>query len=175
MKGPISTCNLLIRACHKTVDKLTPHHLTAWGPGGRSPSQIPKFAWPPAKGVLNPKQQSHILVTVLFGYWTQGFEMSVFDVRNLRCRNLRCRCLMYALIALMAECCTVRARYEYKMMMMMMMMATTLMCEVCNCATGSGKGARDPICIQESPWDSHGPPCVPMGHQAFPLIPMRCG
>ena len=32
-----------------------------------------KFAWPPAKGVSKPRQQSPILVTVPFGYWTPGF------------------------------------------------------------------------------------------------------
>ena len=32
-----------------------------------------KFAWPPAKGVSEPRQQSPILVTVPFGYWTPGF------------------------------------------------------------------------------------------------------
>ena len=33
---------------------------------------IPKFAWPPAKGVSEPRHQSPILVTVPFGYWTPG-------------------------------------------------------------------------------------------------------
>ena len=31
-----------------------------------------KFAWPPAKGVSEPRHQSPILVTVPFGYWTPG-------------------------------------------------------------------------------------------------------
>ena len=36
-------------------------------------SYLSKFAWPPAKGVSKHKQQSPILVTVPFGYWTPGF------------------------------------------------------------------------------------------------------
>ena len=38
-----------------------------------TPNSSFKFAWPPAKGVSKHWQQSPILVTVPFGYWTPGF------------------------------------------------------------------------------------------------------
>ena len=93
---------------HDGLPSQAPTHLAArtvgrggwgWGPKKTRHTHLHhlnkaglKFAWPPAKGVSKPKQQSPILVTVPFGYWTPVLESSriPFMVSWATCLGRRC-------------------------------------------------------------------------------------